>query len=381
MNESRYLMAGIIAILLGLIAFSYYKRSQFSPSQPSTTTYHQPSTSTSITTFTTTQPYILKIGNGGQTLIAPRVIFTSIETILITTSTTFNNIRFGGALTTYAYVTPTYTYYKNFKNTNLFLTTQITYNVQYGEYNIEYGGSTSTVAVYTPIPQSFTTTIDLEVLNINGTPLTTYNGTVEFPTTITTTYVYYTHQVPIGYTYYNALPTTSSSNHTTALSVPITVTTQVVFSLPSQVSIEGGKGHMVISIFVKNVTDQFKVGANICESISRQLGSNPVTCLTTYSSTTNEETNFVIKATADIALSRNTSVGIKTNSTTFIPAQYCSTAFGSSGVEIQSATATYNGGKYKLEIEPQVLSFSLDDIHICSAILVQQVNVFIRVPQ
>jgi len=383
MSESRYLLAGIIAILSGLIGFSYYKRTQYTTSpSPVPTTYHQPSTSTSTTTFPTNQPYILQIETGGQTFITPRVIFASLETILITTSTTFNNISFGSVLTTYAYVTPTYTYHKiaTTSNFNLTLTTQITYNVHYGEYNIKYAGSTSTVVVYTPTPQSITYKLPVSVLNVNGTLLTTYNGTIEFPTTLKTTYVTYTHQVPIRYASYKVIPTTSSSNSTTVLSVPITITTQVVFSLPSQVSIERGIGNMVISIFEKNVTNQFKVGADICQSVSQQLGSYPVNCLIQYSSTTNEENNFVTKATNDITVSRNTAVGINTNSSTFIPTQ-CYAPFGDNGVSIQSATATYNGSKYKLEIEPEGLSFSLGNIYICPTILVQQVNIFVRVPQ
>jgi hypothetical protein len=320
----------------------------------------------------------LQIETNGQTVLTPRAIFTSIETVLITTSTTSHQTTYSSVITTYAYVTPTYTYYVNTTNFNLTLTTQITYNVQYGEYNIKYGGTTSTVAVYTPTPQSINYNLPVEVLNINGTLLTTYNGTIEFPTTLVTTQVAYTAQVPIRYTYYSISGFSASSIHTTVLSVPITVTTQVIFSLPSQVSIERGKGNMVISIFEKNATNQFKVGAEICQSVSQQLGSHPVNCLIQYSSTTNEEENFIIQSTAKIAESRKSVTGITTNSTTFIPAQHC-TPFKNSVVTIQSATATYNGSKYKLEIEPQGLSFSLGNIYICPAILTQQVNIFVYI--
>jgi len=380
MSESRYIMAGIIVILLGLIGFSYYKSTQLHSSSPSSpvSTYTPPSTYT--TTFPTNQPYILQINTNGQTVLTPRVIFNSIETVLITTSTTSHQTTYSNVVTTYAYVTPTYTYYKNTTDVNLTLTTQITYNVQYGEYNIKYGGITSTVPVYTPTPQSINYNLPVEVLNVNDTLITTYNGTIELPTTLVTTYVAYTSQVPIRYTYYSISGLSASSIRTTVLSVPITITTQVVFSLPSQISIEGGKGNMVISIFEKNSTNQFKVGADICQSVSQQLGSHPVNCLIQYSSTTNEEENFIIQSTAKIAESRKSVTGITTNSTTFLPAQHC-TPFKNSVVTIQSATATYNGSKYKLEIEPQGLSFSLGNIYICSTILTQQVDIFVFISE
>jgi len=380
MSQSQYLMAGIIAILLGLIGFSYYKRTHSTSSSPSpiSSTYHQPSTSTSTTIFPTTQPYILQISTSGQIEITPRAILYSIETIFITTSTTSNQ-------TTYAVVTPIYTYYKipqkNDIAINFTSTTQITYNVHYGEYNIKYGGSTSTVAVYTPTPQGITYNLPVKVLNVNGSWLSTYNGTIEFPTTLVTTNVAHTHQVPIRYTYFLPSNTTSLSMpvtvHTTSLSMPITITTQVVFSLPSQVSIVSGQGNIVITVFEKNVANQFNIGTNICQSVKQHMGTAPVSCLSIYSPTTNAENSFIMNATTDIAESLGTQTGISTNSSTYIPAQHCTT-FKENSVTIQNPMATYNGGKYKLEIEPQGLSFYLGNIYICSSILVQQVDIYVN---
>jgi len=319
----------------------------------------------------------LQIETDGQTVLTPRAIFTSIETVLITTNIT-NYALITPGKTTVVYVTPTYTYYSNNTFFNLTLTTQITYNVQYGEYDIKYGGSTSTVALYTPTPQSITYKLPVEVLNINGTLLTTYSGTIEFPTTLVTTYVTYTTKAPI--TYINYVPTIPAINSkTTYLSEPITVTTQVVFSLPSQVSIEKGKGNIVVTIFEKNVTNQFKVGADICQNVTQGLGSQqsrsqPFSCLIQYSSTTTTEFKFVAYSAYYISTAINSNTGITIKSTTFIPAQHC-TPFNNSVVTIQSPIATYNGGKYKLEIQPQGISFSLGNIYICPTILVQQINI------